>query len=93
MKPAVKPTATESQEQQVLRAIAMKREAFFQLILGNLLQNPNVVHETMVTVSGTDGKEHRQINIIDIVDSAMDGANYAIEKLFNIKPDNNDGNE
>ena len=93
MKPAVKPTATESHEQQVLRAIAMKREAFFQLILGNLLKNPNVVHETMVTVSGTDGKEHRQINIIDIVDSAMDGANYAIEKLFNIKPDNSDGNE
>lgn len=93
MKPAVKPTANESQEQQVIRAIAMKREAFFQLILGNLLHNPNVVHETMVTVSGKDGKEHRQINIIDIVDSAMDGADYAVKKLFNIKPDTNDGNE
>lgn len=93
MKPAVKPTAHETQEQQIMRAIAMKRESFFSLILGNLLQNPNVVHETMVSVSGRDGKEHRQTNIIDIVDAAMDGADYAIKKLYNIKPDANDGNE
>ena len=93
MKPAAKPTATESQEQQIMRAIAMKREAFFQLILGNLLQNPNAFHETMVTVSGRDGKEHRQTNIIDIVDAAMDGADYAVKKLFNIKIDANDGNK
>ena len=96
MKPAAKPTATESQEQQIMRAIAMKREAFFQLILGNLLQNPNVVHETMVTVSGTDGKEHRQINIIDVVDSALDGADRAIQLLYPLKYTqkvNNDGNK
>ena len=96
MKPAVKPTATEQHEQQVLRAIAMKREAFFQLILGNLLQNPNVVHETIVTVSGKDGKEHRQINIIDVVDSALDGADRAIQLLYPIKytqKATNDGNE
>ena len=83
MKPAVKPTATESKEQQILRAIAMKREAFFQLILGNLIQNPAVVNVTRVTASG-DMTEHRSFNINEVVDVALAGADHAVELLYKI---------
>ena len=77
-----KPTGKEDQSQAILRAIAMKRETYFQLILSNLLRNEKATHETMVTVSGKDGKEHRQANILEIVDNAIAGADYAIERLF-----------
>ena len=68
MKPAVKPTATESKEQQILRAIAMKREAFFQLILGNLIQNP------------ANGDK----DIESLVEIAMRGADHAIKQLYKV---------
>ena len=83
MKPAVKPTATESKEQQILRAIAMKRESFFQLILGNLLQNPSAVNVTRVSVSA-DMTEHRSFNVNEIVDVALAGADHAVELLYKV---------
>lgn len=85
-----KPTGKEDQSQAILRAIAMKRETYFQLILTNLLRNEKATHETMVTVSGKDGSEHTKVNILDIVDSALEGADYVIEKLYPIKTEAND---
>ena len=85
-----KPTGKEDQSQAILRAIAMKRETYFQLILTNLLRNEKATHETMVTVSGKDGSEHTKVNIIDIVDTALEGADYVIEKLYPIKAEAND---
>jgi phosphoribosylaminoimidazole-succinocarboxamide synthase len=85
-----KPTGKEDQSQAILRAIAMKRETYFQLILSNLLRNEKATHETMVTVSGKDGSEHAKVNILDIVDTALEGADYVIEKLYPIKADATD---
>ena len=85
-----KPTGKEDQSQAILRAIAMKRETYFQLILANLLRNEKATHETMVTVSGKDGSEHTKVNILDIVDTALEGADYVIEKLYPIKTEATD---
>ncbi len=85
-----KPTGKEDQSQAILRAIAMKRETYFQLILTNLLRNEKATHETMVTVSGKDGSEHAKVNILDIVDTALEGADYVIEKLYPIKTEATD---
>jgi phosphoribosylaminoimidazole-succinocarboxamide synthase len=85
-----KPTGKEDQSQAILRAIAMKRETYFQLILTNLLRNEKATHETMVTVSGKDGSEHTKVNILDIVDTALEGADYVIEKLYPIKAEATD---
>ena len=85
-----KPTGKEDQSQAILRAIAMKRETYFQLILSNLLRNEKATHETMVTVSGKDGSEHTKVNILDIVDTAIEGADYVIEKLYPIKTEATD---
>ena len=83
----VKPEANteEAQRQSSLRAIAMKRESFFQLILGNLLSNPSAVIFTKVEVSGDGEKETRHTNVTDLVDEALRGADHAIELLFPIK--------
>ena len=85
-----KPTGKEDQSQAIIRAIAMKRETYFQLILSNLLRNEKATHETMVTVSGKDGSEHAKVNILDIVDTALEGADYVIEKLYPIKAEATD---
>ena len=85
-----KPTGKEDQSQAILRAIAMKRETYFQLILSNLLRNEKATHETMVTVSGKDGSEHAKVSILDIVDTALEGADYVIEKLYPIKAEATD---
>ena len=85
-----KPTGKEDQSQAILRAIAMKRETYFQLILSNLLRNEKATHETMVTVSGKDGSEHAKVNILDIMDTALEGADYVIEKLYPIKAEATD---
>ena len=39
--PAAKPITKEEQAAQIARFFSQKREALFQLILANLLQNPN----------------------------------------------------
>lgn len=90
-----KPTQNneEAQRQNVLRTIAMKRESYFQLILGNLLRNEAVTHETMVSISGKDGKEHRQVNIIDIVDTALEGSAYIINKMYTAQPEGEEKKE
>ena len=85
-KPIIKADANgltkEQKAEQVARFFAQKRESYFQIILGNLLRNEKVTHETMVKVSGKDGREHAEVNILDIVDNAIEGADYAIERLF-----------
>lgn len=60
---------TPDKNEQILRAIAMKRESYFQGILYNLIQ------------SGTDA------SVKDMIDIALDGADYAITKLYPIKTD------
>jgi len=82
-KPVQLPSMTaEEKERQVARFLAQKREAYFQLILGNLLQNPNAVREAQITVKGTDGIARAQLNILDIVDAAMEGSAYIMEKMY-----------
>lgn len=85
-KPIIKADANgltpEQKAEQVARFFTQKREQYFQIILGNLLRNEKATHETMVTVSGKDGSQHTKVNILDIVDNAIEGADYAIEKLF-----------
>lgn len=85
--PAIKTNTEEAQRQQILRAIAIKRESLFQLILGNLLSNPSAVTFTKVEVSGDGMKEKRHTNVEDLVDEALRGADHAIELLFPIKND------
>lgn len=67
-----KPTGKEDQSQAILRAIAMKRETYFQGILYNIIQT---------------GKN---TNIKEMVDVALDGADYVIEKLYPIKAEATD---
>lgn len=82
-KPVQLPSMTaEEKERQVARFLAQKREAYFQLILGNLLQNPNAVRVTQITVKGTDGIAREQLNILEIVDAAMEGSAYIMEKMY-----------
>ena len=87
-----KPGLTNEQKaEQVARFFTQKREQYFQIILGNLLRNEAVTHETMVTVSGKDGSEHHQANILEIVDTAIEGADYAIERLFPLPTEKKEG--
>ena len=72
----------EEQEMQMARFLSNKKEAFFQLILANLLQNPNTIKETRVTVSGKEEITRHKFNIADLVDAAIEGADYAITKLY-----------
>ena len=58
----------EQKAEQVARFFAQKRESYFQLILANLVQ-------------GT-ARTGNEINIRLLVVAALDGADYAIEKLF-----------
>lgn len=67
-----KPTGKEDQSQAILRAIAMKRETYFQGILYNIIQT---------------GKN---TNIKEMVDVALEGADYVIEKLYPIKAEATD---
>ena len=71
-KPIIKADANgltpEQKAEQVARFFAQKRESYFQLILANLVQ-------------GT-ARTGNEINIRLLVVAALDGADYAIEKLF-----------
>lgn len=79
------PQTKEEQEMQVARFFANKREQFAINILANLLRNEKVTHETMISVSGKDGREHTNVNILDIVDHAIEGADRLLEKLYPVK--------
>ena len=86
VKPVRLASATkEEQEMQIARFLANKKENFFQLILANLLQNPSAVKETTVTVKGTDGIARSQFNISDLVDTAAEGADYALTQLYPVE--------
>ena len=52
------------------RFLANKKETFFQLIIANLLQNPAIVNS------------NGDIVLKEIMDAAIDGADYAITKLY-----------
>lgn len=82
MKPAVKPTATGSQEQQVLRMIAAKREILFNGLLFSIVSNPALTKSA--------------IDLNNAVDLAFGLSAIALNKLihpYNDKADTNDGNE
>ena len=85
--PKPKPMTAEERQQQVVRFLAQKRESYFQLILANLCQNPNAVRETKVTVKVADGTARTQLNIIDIVDAALEGSDYLMQKMYEAKED------
>jgi len=84
-----KPTGKEDQSQAILRAIAMKRETYFQLILTNLLRNESITANRYVEMK--DGKlSEEKMDINAIVDTALNGADYVIEKLYPIKAEATD---
>lgn len=84
-----KPTGKEDQSQAILRAIAMKRETYFQLILSNLLRNESITANRYVEMK--DGKlSEEKMDINAIVDTALNGADYVIEKLYPIKAEATD---
>ncbi|MBQ2438134.1 MAG: hypothetical protein II265_08615 [Clostridia bacterium] len=71
-KPIIKADANgltpEQKAEQVARFFTQKRESYFQLILANLVQGA--------------ARTGNEINIRLLVVAALDGADYAIEKLF-----------
>ena len=84
-----KPTGKEDQSQAIIRAIAMKRETYFQLILSNLLRNESITANRYVEMK--DGKlSEEKMDINAIVDTALNGADYVIEKLYPIKAEATD---
>ncbi len=58
----------QQKAEQVARFFTQKRESYFQLILANLVQGA--------------ARAGNEINIRLLVVAALDGADYAIEKLF-----------
>lgn len=77
---------TPDKNEQILRAIAMKREAFFQMILANLMQNESVTMARHIT--GSEGQYTVEMpDISAIVELALEGADKAIELLYPIKPE------
>ena len=85
LRPVPKPVTEEEKNLQVARYLANEKKTYFQILLANLAQNPSVTRPNKVTVRMDDGKEHHQFNIIDIVDAALDGADYIIEKLYPVE--------
>lgn len=77
---------TPDKNEQILRAIAMKRESYFQLILANLLTNEAVTANRIVEMKdGHISEEKMDIN--GLVEIALDAADHAIELLYPIKPE------
>lgn len=71
--------------EQILRAIAMKRESYFQLILANLLRNESVTAPGYC--ANEDGNLVESAFDFDkVVDVALKTADHAIELLYPIKP-------
>ena len=64
----------EEKEMQIARFLSNKKESFFQLILANLLQNPAIANPN-------DG----HIVLQEIIDSANDGADYILTKLYTVE--------
>ena len=89
MNKSTKPVRTPDAKEQILRAIAMKRESFFQLILANLLQNEMVTRTNYLV--NQDGKAEKQpFDVNDVVDIALRGADHAIELLYPINAEAKD---
>ena len=75
-----------SKNEQILRAIAMKRESYFQLILANLLQNESITANRFVELKDGHLSEEK-MDINGIVDTALKAADHALELLYPIKPE------
>ena len=74
----------EEQEMQIARFLANKKENFFQLILANLLQNESVTANRIAEME--DGHlRTEKVNIKAVVDLAIEGADYAITKLYPVE--------
>lgn len=76
----------EAQRQNILRTIAMKRESYFTLILGNLLRNEAVMSEHYQ--EDADGKllTHKT-GIKEVIDTALEGSAYIINKMYTAEGD------
>lgn len=84
-RPVAKLATAEEKERQVAIYLANEKKTYFQILLANLAQNPSIAHPTNVTVSGTDCTQHERFNITDIVDAALDGADYIIGKMYPVE--------
>ena len=65
------PLTEDEKAQQIARFLAQKREQFFQGILFNLLHSVQVVTP----------------DLSQFVDAALAAADYALEKLYPVKPE------
>lgn len=82
----------EAQRQNVLRTIAMKRESYFTLILGNLLRNESVMAERYAETP--DGKvTTRIVGIKEVIDTALEGSAYIINKMYTAQPEGEEKKE
>lgn len=66
-----KPLTKEEQAQQIARFFTQKREQYFQLILGNAIQNAT-------NLKAADGV----VDLRALIDASLQAADYALEKLF-----------
>lgn len=83
---------TPTQEQQIIRTIAMKRESYFTLILGNLLRNESVMAERYAETP--DGKvTTRIVGIKEVIDTAFEGSAYIINKMYTAQPEGEEKKE
>lgn len=69
--PAQRPLTKEEQAQQIARFFTQKREQYFQLILGNAIQNAT-------NLKNADGVADFRA----LIDASLQAADYALEKLF-----------
>ena len=73
----------DEQEMQMARFLASKKETFFQLILANLIQNSAFV-QMKEGING-DLSEFKAISVRAAIDAAIEGADYAITKLYPVE--------
>ena len=87
LRPVAKPVTDQEKERQAQIYLANEKKTYFQIILGGLCQNPTVTRPSKISLTGPDGNTHEvfQFNIIDIVDAALEGADYVIAKLYNLE--------
>lgn len=83
LRPVPKPATDEEKNLQVARYLANEKKTYFQVILAGLVQNPAFV-DRKDGIRG-DGKYFTEISVRSAIDAAIDGADYAIEKLYPVE--------
>ncbi len=83
LRPVAKPAPAEEERLQVARYLANEKKTYFQIILANIIQNPAFVKITQGWKM--DGTNTMDVSVRAAIDAAIDGADYAIEKLYPVE--------